>query len=125
MAGGVGRGVCIQLPPAIFKNVFDVGNFSTISNLFDSDKSYAVRTHSRIIENMRTNASCLAKHSKLGSKFKQNMSENYSKRTKTAIPACKFSKFFRGSMPRTPVEPFLLLNQLQISSAEKNTLENM
>ena len=58
-----------------------------------------------------------------GKKFKQNLPENDSKNTKIAIAACKFSKIFRGSMPQTPLEPFLFLNQLQISSAEKNTLE--
>ena len=41
---GVGWGVCI-LPPAIFKNVIDVYNFSIISNLFDSNKPYALSTH--------------------------------------------------------------------------------
>ena len=28
-----------------------------------------------------------------------------------------FFNFFRGSMPRTPLKPFLFRNQLQISSA--------
>ena len=54
------------------------------------------------------------------------LNENYSKSTKIAITTCKFSKLFRGSMPRTLLELFLVLNQLQISSAEKtNTLEKM
>ena len=34
-------------PPAIFKNVFDIYNFSIISNLFDSDKSSAFSTHNQ------------------------------------------------------------------------------
>ena len=34
-----------------------------------------------------------------------------------------FQKFSGGACPRTPLQPFLFLNQLQISSAEKNTLE--
>ena len=38
--GGRMRGM--RPPPAIFKNIFDVYNFSIISNLFDSDKSYAL-----------------------------------------------------------------------------------
>ena len=46
----------------------------------------------------------------------QNLRENYSKSTKIAIAACKF---FRASMPPDPQEPFLFLNQLQISSARK------
>ena len=56
-------------------------------------------------------------------KFHQNLVGNCSKSTKLAIAACKFKKFFRGSMPPDPLEPFLFLNQLQISSTEKNTLE--
>ena len=57
-------------------------------------------------------------HSELGSK---NLPENYSKRTKMAIRARKFSG---GACPRVPLEPLLFLNQLQIVSAEKrNTLE--
>ena len=54
--------------------------------------------------------------------FEQNLPENYSKRTEIAIKACKFSKIFRGSMLPDPLETFLLLNQLQICFAEKNTL---
>ena len=38
--------VCI-LPPAIFKIVFDVYNFSITSNLLESDKPYALSTHNR------------------------------------------------------------------------------
>ena len=56
-------------------------------------------------------------------KFRQNLPENYSKSTKIAITAWKISKIFRGSLPPDPPEPFLFLNQHQISSAEKNTLE--
>ena len=56
-------------------------------------------------------------------KFKQNLRENYSKSTKIAITARKFSKIFRGSMPPDPLKPFSLLNQFQVCSAKKNTLE--
>ena len=38
-------------PPANFKNVFDVNNFSIILNLFDSDKSFT--SEARIIKNVR------------------------------------------------------------------------
>ena len=56
-----------------------------------------------------------------GQKFQQSLLANYSKSTKIAITAYKF---FRVSMPRDPLEPFLFLsNQLQIGYAEKNTLE--
>ena len=43
--------------------------------------------------------------------------------TKIAVTACKFSKIFRGSMAPDPLELFLSLNQLQISSAENNTID--
>ena len=52
--------------------------------------------------------------------FKQTLPENCSKRTKTAITACKFSNFFYGgACPRTQLELFWYHNQLQICSAEK------
>ena len=60
----------------------------------------------------------LAKHSELGSKY---LPETYSKSTKIAITACKF--FSREHAPWTPLKLFLFLNQLQIFSAVKNTLE--
>ena len=41
-------------------------------------------------------------------KFKQNLTENYSKSTKIAITSCKFSKIFRGSMPPDPSRAFLV-----------------
>ena len=72
------------------------------------------------------NASYLVKHSEIGSKkFKQNLPENYSKSTKVTITACQFSNYLWGSMPTDPQKLFvsLKLNQLQICSAEKNTLE--
>ena len=40
------RGMHI-LPPAIFKNVFDVCNFSIVSSFFDSDKPQALSTHNQ------------------------------------------------------------------------------
>ena len=52
-------------------------------------------------------------------KFKQTLPENYSESTKIAITACKFSKIFRVARPRTPLELFFFLNQLQICSFEK------
>ena len=54
-------------------------------------------------------------------RFKQNLPENCLKSIKIAIIACKFS---RVACPQTPLKPFLLLNQLQISSAEKKVFEN-
>ena len=70
------------------------------------------------------NASYLAKHSKLGSNIQKNLPENYTKSTKIAITAWKFLKFFGRACPRTPLEPFLFLNQLQITYAEKIRLKS-
>ena len=41
-------------------------------------------------------------------KFKQNLPKNYSKSTKIANTACKFSNFFRGSMPLDPPRAFFV-----------------
>ena len=43
-----------------------------------------------------------------GKNFKQNLAENYSKSTKIAITAGKFSKIFRGSMPPNPPSAFFV-----------------
>ena len=89
-----------------FQKLFDVHNFLAISNLFDSNKSYVLSTHNRKFEKksvifreaLRTRVK----------KFKQNLRENYSKSTKMAITACKFSKIFQGSMPPDPPRAFLV-----------------
>ena len=66
---------------------------------------YALSTHNR--KCVKQNASYLAKNSELGSnKFEQNLSKNYSKSTKIAITACKFSKIFRESIPPDPPRAF-------------------
>ena len=92
-----------------------------ISNLFNSDK----RTpQARLIENVQTKCIIFREALRIRvKKFKQSLPENYAKSTKIANTARNFKKIFRGSMPPDPPEPFLFLNQLQISSAEKNTLE--
>ena len=41
-------------------------------------------------------------------KFKQNLPKSYSKSTNIAITTCKFSKFFRGSMPPDHPRAFLV-----------------
>ena len=106
--------------PAIFKVVLNVYNFSIISNLFDSDKPSALSTHNRKCANKMHH---ILRSTQIRVKqFEQNLPESYSKRTEIAIKACKFSKIFRGSMLPDPLETFLLLNQLQICFAEKNTL---
>ena len=103
--------------PAIFKVVLNVYNFSIISNLFDSDKPSALSTHNRKCANKMHH---ILRSTQIRVKqFEQNLPENYSKRTKITIAACKFSKIFRGSMLPDPPETFLLLNQLQICFAEK------
>ena len=66
----------------------------------------------------------LVKHSELGSKnLNTILPENDLKSTKIAVAACKFSQIFLGSMPPDPPRAFLCLNQLQIISAEQNTLD--
>ena len=42
-------------------------------------------------------------------KFKHNLPENYSKSPKIAITACKLSKIFRETCPRTPLQLFFFL----------------
>ena len=99
-----------MLSTAIFQNVFDVFNFSIISNLFNSIKPYALKdASSKMCEQ---NASYLAKLSELGSKnFKQKLPESYSKSTKIAITSCEFSKLFRGSMSPDPPRAFLVFQK--------------
>ena len=109
--------------PAIFKVALNVYNFSLISNLFDSDKPSALSTHNRKCANKMHR---ILRSTQIRVKqFKQNLPENYSKRTRIAITACKFSKFFPGSMLPDPLETFLLLNQLQICFAEKILLQKV
>ena len=72
-------------------------------------------------------ASHLAKHSELEpNKYTQNLSENYSKITKIAITACKFSKIFRRACLRTPLELFLVFQSaLNLFCRKKNTRKNV
>ena len=51
------------------------------------------------------------------------MRENYSKSTQIAITVCKFSKIFGGEHAPEPLYFYLFLEQLQICSVEKKTLE--
>ena len=90
------RGIYI-LQPAIFKSVLDVFNFSMTSKLFDSNKPYAISMHYRKRANKMHHISQSTQNRV--QKFKQNLPENYSKSTKIAITAYKFSKIFRRSMP--------------------------
>ena len=91
--------------PAIFKVVLNVYNFSIISNLFDSDKPYALSTHNRKCANKMHH---ILRSTQIRVKqFEQNLPENYSKRTKITIRACKFLKIFRGSMLPDPPWDFL------------------
>ena len=109
-------------PTSHFQKCLDVGlyNFSIISNLFNSNQPCALST---VIENVRTKCIMFGEALRIRvKKFKQNLAENYSKSTKLAITACKFSG---GACPRTTLEPFLFHNQLQISSAEKIRLKKL
>ena len=87
-----------------------------------SSRAISLTPWARIIENVRTKCIIFGDTHRIRvKKFKQNLREDYSKRTKIAITACKFSKVFRGIIPPDPLEPFLPLNQLQFCSAEKNS----
>ena len=113
-----GRIRVMILPPAIFNNAFDIHNFFIISNLFDSNKPYTLSTHNRKCANKMYHI--FGEALGIGVK-KLNLicMKIIQKSTKIAIAACKFSKFFGGACPRTPLELFLFLNQLRICSAEK------
>ena len=116
-------GVCI-LPPAVFKNVFDAYNFSIISNFCDSDKLYAIRTH---------NQKCAKKMHHIWRSTQKLRSKNLNKicekiiqkALKQPLQHVNFEKFSGAACSRTPLESFWFLNQLQISSAQKNKLETM
>ena len=58
-----------------------------------------------------------------GKNFKQNLAENYSKSTKISISACKFSKFFRGSVPPDPPRAFFVSQSILNLFCRKNALE--
>ena len=89
-------------PTSHFKNVFDVYNFSIISNLFRSNKPYAFSTY---LENVRTKCIIFGEALRIRvKKFEQNLRENYLESTKITITVCKFSKHFRGSMPPDPLK---------------------
>ena len=110
-----------HVPPAIFKNVFDVYYFSIISNLFHSNKPYAFSTY---IENVRTKCIIFGEALRIRvEKLKQNLRENYSKSTKTTITASKFSKFFRGSMPPNHLWSFCVSISFKLALPKTNMLE--
>ena len=81
--------------PAIFENAFDAYNFSIILNLFGSYKPYDAQ--SKMCEQ---NASYLAKHSELGSKFLNTIClKDIQKGLKQHL---NFQKFSGGACPQTP-----------------------
>ena len=111
--------VCI-LPPVNFKNVFNVYIFSVISNLFDRNKPFALSNKACIIENVRTKCIILGEALRIKvKKFKHNLPETYSKSTKIAITASKFSKNFPGGMPLDPLRAFLVSQSASILFCRK------
>ena len=103
-----GRMRGMHSPTSHFQKCLDVGlyNFSIISNFFDSNQPCALST---VIENVRTKCIMFGEALRIRvKKFKQNLAENYSKSTKIAITACKFSKIFWGSMPPDYPRAFLV-----------------
>ena len=96
MAGGR---ICI-LPPAIFKSVFDVYNFSIISNLFDSNKSYALCTHNRKCANKMHHIRRSTPN--YGDKNLNKICLKIIQKSHYSISVFKF--FFPEIMPRIPLE---------------------
>ena len=92
--------------------------FSKISNLFDSNKPYALSTHNRKYASIFGEALRITVK-----KIKQNLTENYSNSTKIAITACNISKIFRRSMPPDPPRPFLVSQSASNLFCRKNTLK--
>ena len=93
-------------PTSHFENVFDVYNFSIISNLFHSNKPNAFSTY---LENVRTKCIIFGEALRIRvKKFEQNLRENYLESTKITITACKFSKIFRESMPPNALKAFFV-----------------
>ena len=77
-----------------------------------------------MIENVRTKCIIFGEAHRIRvKKFKQNLRENYLTGTKTAITACKFSKFFRRSMPPDPPTAFLVSQLAFNLFCKKNTPE--
>ena len=67
----------------------------------------------RTIETVRTKCIIFGEALKdRGQKFEQTLPENCSKKSKIGITECKFSKFFRGACPQTPLESFCYLSCL-------------
>ena len=122
--GGRMRGMHI-LPPATLENVFHVYNFSIISSL---SIAMSLRPEARIIENVRTKCIIFSEALRIRVK-KLSINKIWLKIIQNALKwpleHVHFQKSFGGACPRTSLEPFLFLHQLQISSAEKKkTLEN-
>ena len=78
---------------------------TTILNLFDSNKPYALSTHNQKCGNKIRVIFGEALRIRVKN-FRQNLPENYSKSTKIAITASNFSKFFQGSTPPNPLRAF-------------------
>ena len=103
---GLGGVYILQL--AIFKNVFDVYNFSLSLNLFDSNKPLPFIE--RIIENVRRKCIIFGKARRisLGSKNSNKIFVKIIQKALIAITACEFLKFFWRSMPPDPPTAFLV-----------------
>ena len=94
-----------------------------ILNSFDCNKPRALSTHDRKCANKMHHSWRSRLLRRRAKKFKQNFPENYSKSTKIAITACKFSKFLRDSMPLDPHKIFLVFQLASTLFGQKNRLE--
>ena len=82
------------------------------------------QTTSYIIETVRTKCIIGEALKVRGQKYDKLSIKIVQKALKWPLQYANFQKFFGGACPRTPLESFLALKLLKISSAEKNTLEN-
>ena len=112
--GGRMRGM--HPPTSRFQKCFDAYNFSVISNFFDSDKLYALSTHNR---------KCAKKMQHIwrstrnwGQKLNEICLKITQKAPKKPLQHVNVKNFSGRPCPRTPLESFWFLNQLQIGCAE-------
>ena len=107
----MGRGCNGCIPPAaILKNVVHEYNFSIISNLFDSNKPYALSKHKSTM--CEQNASYLKKLSKLGVKKLNKIFLNTVEKAQTWLLQYENFLKFSGKHAPEPLKPFLFLDLL-------------
>ena len=107
-----------SLPSAIFNNTIDeYNNFSIISNLFDNNDRYVLRTHKW---KMREQNTYLVKDSEIRAKnWTKFVLKIVQKAQNGLLQYVNFHKISWRACLQTPLQPFLSFNLLQINSAGK------